>query len=143
MKKILGLFLACILIFALPLTTQAAEYVPLDLDTSAVVPYAVKSLPFSGLQADKYAYGYDTYYISNGDTTLTVSSCTWSPASQDIMVGFVNKATNVYYGVVFSGGSITPGSVITTANLPDGDYLVVVGNYGDQKISGTLQYSVT
>ena len=58
------------------------------------------------------------------------------------MIGFQNVDTNTQYGVVYSGGEIRS-KAISTGNLPDGDYRVIVVNYGTKSVTGTLRYSVT
>ena len=146
MKKILSLVMAMCLTFAMGATAFAAD-VPLGSNsvatiTNGITPNAVLSFNFTNLPAGSNTQSSETYYISNSNATLTISSCTWSPASQNVHIGFYNVSTGTLYYVTYSGGAIYSQG-INSSGIPNGDYRVCVQNAGTSSITGTIQYRVS
>lgn len=83
----------------------------------------------------------ETYYISGEDAVLTINSCTWSPSSQDVKIGWYNVDTRVTYTVTYEGGDINSKRV-NSSGVPDGDYKVCIVNGGSKSITGAMQYEV-
>ena len=142
MKKITTILLALILVLSIPTTAFAAEVViPSVPNPDLIAPRATLAISFNYIAAGTYKQSTERYTLQPGESILHVTSCTWSPGSQKIFVGFKNIDTGTIYGVYFSGGETDPVD-ITTANLPDGEYYVAVKNAGSTNVTGVLRYWV-
>ena len=117
MEKVLSAVLALAMVFSLSCTAFAVEEVPYEPVAS------------------------ETYYISGEDAVLTINSCTWSPSSQDVKIGWYNVDTRVTYTVTYEGGDINSKRV-NSSGVPDGDYKVCIVNGGSKSITGAMQYEV-
>lgn len=100
-----------------------------------------QTLSFTSLQTNSKKLSSETYYISNEDAMLTINSCTWSPSSQDVKIGWYNVDNKVTYTVTYDGGDISS-KKINSSGVPNGDYKVCIINAGSKSITGALQYEV-
>lgn len=96
---------------------------------------------FTSLGSGSRKTSSETYYISGEDAVLTINSCTWSPSSQDVKIGWYNVDTRVTYTVTYEGGDINSKRV-NSSGVPDGDYKVCIVNGGSKSITGAMQYEV-
>ncbi len=119
-----------------------AEYIGTGIISlePVVTTRASSVITFSDLGILRGAYSESTYYIHSGDDRLVVESLSWSPSGQDISVAFVNVQDSSTYAVGYSGGTAS-NKTISTRNVPDGEYYVVVINYdGPNAVTGSLTY---
>lgn len=84
----------------------------------------------------------ETYYITQGEDSLYVSTLTWSPSGQTLKVGYYNVDTGTSYVVSVSGGSVS-GKTIGTKTVPTGEYRIYVKNAGSASVSGSISYTVS
>ncbi len=143
MKKLMSAILALAMVFSLSCTALAVEEIEYEAPAgeSIIVPQSSLSLSFTALRANAKKLSSETYYISGEDAVLTIKSCTWSPSSQNVKIGWYNVDTKVTYTVTFSEGEISDHK-INSKGVPDGDYKVCVMNVGSKSISGALKYEV-
>ncbi len=142
MKKVIIFILTMVMLLSLSSPALATEIeIKAVADDTPIMPLATLSIDFTLLASGSYKCATDTYYIHDGDTILHITSCTWSPATSNVRIGFRNVDTGVLYGVTFKNGAIGEYK-ITTENLPAGEYDVFIKNSGTQSISGALQYWV-
>lgn len=80
-------------------------------------------------------------YEPSTEETIIINSCTWSPSSQDVKIGWYNVDNKVTYTVTYDGGDIS-GKKINSSGVPNGDYKVCIINAGSKSITGALQYEV-
>lgn len=141
MKKLLLLSLSFVLLFTLSCTAHAslAEFNDSYLDTSLVQPRKLSTS--INLEAGGEQSWGGPYYINNENITLKISSCTWSPPSQEIFIGYLNTSTNIAYGKTYSHGEIT-GQALSTEGVPNGEYKLYIKNKGTKSITGAINYSV-
>lgn len=152
MKKIVSLVLSAVLLVFLaapPVSaTSTVEAVELPLpeytgELPSVVPMGF-SRSFS-CNPGGYAEPLATdYYVTQGKTKLVIEGGAWELADCDVSVGFYPAvATNPGpFGVTFSGG-VFQRTVITTNNVPSGNYWIYVYNDGYAPVSGTISYSIS
>lgn len=144
MKKVLSAVLALAMVFSLSCTAFAVEevpYEPVATEETNIVPKSSLSLSFTSLGSGSRKTSSETYYISGEDAVLTINSCTWSPSSQDVKIGWYNVDTRVTYTVTYEGGDINSKRV-NFSGVPDGDYKVCIVNGGSKSITGAMQYEV-
>lgn len=140
MKRFLSLIVSFSMTLSLAtISVNAAQPLsPTDFSETEIMPLA--SLYFSfDLSPNEYAYSAETYYITPGDTRLVIETCTWEPPTENVWIGFYNTKTKVDYGVEFSAGKIS-NQGLTTVNVPNGTYQIIVKNIGDLNIEGTMYY---
>ena len=98
-------------------------------------------ITFTDLDVSYGKFSNDTYYIESGKDKLVIESLSWSPSGQDISVGFTNVQGEGTYVIGCSGGAVAD-KVISTANMPSGEYYVCVINYnGPEPVTGSLTFS--
>lgn len=121
-----------------------AEYIGTDVFEpveQAATRSPTNTITFTDLDVSYGAYSNDSYYIVSGEDKLVIDSLSWSPSGQDISVGFVNVQDKGTYVIGCSEGSVA-GKVISTANMPSGQYYVCVINYnGPEPVTGSLTFS--
>lgn len=82
------------------------------------------SIVSSALFAGDYASSENTYMIESGKDFL-MYSMNWAPTGQSVHIGFMNKENNALYLLDDVAGGSSAGT-INTANVPDGEYYVIV-----------------
>lgn len=140
MKKMLSVLLALVMVFSLSCTAFAAdevEYEP-SAEETVITPRSSLSLSFTSLRPGARKTSSETYYISDENATLIINSCTWSPSSQDVKIGWYNVDTGKVHYVLYEGGEISD-ERINSKDIPDGDYKVCVVNAGSKSITGALK----
>lgn len=144
MKKALSVFLVLAMIFSFSCTAFAVEEVESapSAEETVITPRSSLSLSFTSLGKNARRTSSETYYISDEDAMLTINSCTWSPSSQDVKIGWYNVDTGATYTVTYDGGEIDS-KRINSKGVPDGDYKICIINAGSKSITGALQYEVS
>lgn len=151
-RSLLGLVLAFALVMScLAISAMAAfaveEEPTATPDTPEIIEYDDEIIPLSDLSfsfkldKEEYAYSNEIYNVKDHNCKLHVISATWSLGSNAVWVGFYNVDTKQDYGVRYEGGSIHD-KYLTSKNLPDGSYKIIVKNLGPSSITGAIQYSV-
>lgn len=139
MKKYISCLLVIVMMTSMACPAFACEVEAVGTD---IMPYSAMSLVFSNLAPGARVYSAATYYISNEDAQINIYSCTWAPATQNIIIGYYNVDTGAIYGCSFADGEIDP-IYITSNNVPDGEYQIYIQNTGTKNVTGVLKYSVT
>lgn len=143
MKKMLSALLTLVMVLSLSCTAFAVEEVEYEPSTeeTVITPRSSLSISFTSLREDAKRTSSETYYISDEDAVLTITSCSWSPSSQDVKIGWYNVDTGITYTVTYEGGAIS-GKKINCSGVPDGDYKVCIINAGNKSITGAIKYEV-
>lgn len=81
------------------------------------------------------------YNVVSGKTVLHINSCSWSPLSKNISIGFYASDASGIYKSYFSGGSISNFDIYTD-NVPSGEYWVFLYNEGDESITGAIDFHI-
>ena len=152
MKKIVSLVLSAVLLVLLaapPVSaTSTVEAVELPLpEYTGELPSVVPMGVFRNFSCNPGGYAdplVTDYYVTQGRTELVIEGGSWQLADCDIKVGFYpGVATNPGpFSVTFSGG-VFQRTVITTDNVPSGNYWIFVYNAGYAPVSGTISYSIS
>ena len=142
MKKILCLAFAIVVLLSLSIPAFAAENgLKFSSSKNSIHPRGVLSLAGT-LVANSWIMSDDIYYVHDGNMTIHISSCTWSPSSQEIEIGLFNVDTRKHITVTLSGGE-TGSANVTTNGVPAGDYSVSILNNGPKEVTVAMSYSVT
>lgn len=163
MKKVICLLLTLVIVFSLPLTAFATtnqllqddnmvihsvdpenvvfsstQREPINLDTSIRPRGNYQDLNFAGFDPEVVILADQSFTrTSSGLIRLEINTCTWSPSTNNIEVGFYNIATAICYGKTLSGGTET-GSYYYS--IPTGTYAVYAMNKGPGRLTSGLMY---
>lgn len=153
-KKLVSFFVVIVTLLSMACPAFAAENsngyavsqgecrMPRPSDDAGVMPMATLALSFSSLATNNCVKSSETYYISDGNSTLNVISATWNSQAEEVGIGWYRIDTGIVYYVRYSGGSVS-NKKISSKTLPAGNYHVAIMNLGNNSITGALQYSVS
>lgn len=111
---------------ALPKDSTVIGLETTSVSDSIITPMATFSVATTNLKPGYYTKSSSSYYVVGGSDKLGYN-VVWSPAGNKIQVGLIPINDNsTQYVVTLSGGSGS--GTLTTNNVPNGDYYVVIIN---------------
>lgn len=107
-------------------TTVELESINAGDTGSSITPFAVFTVSTTDLEPGYYTRSSSYYYVEGGTDELGYD-VVWSPAGNDIKIGLIPiDDDSTQYVTTLSGGSGS--GTLSTSNVPDGDYYVVIIN---------------
>lgn len=127
-----------------PTYIPISEYVDLsddfsDADKPIFVDQEKEELACSKQNGDGYVQSDDCISVLGGKNKMIIH-CTWNPQHKVVYIGLKNTETGIFYILPSVGGAAD--GTISLANVPDGEYHVVMCSNDNPSVVAVLLYQI-